>query len=77
MTEYPINSVPGKCDRCGGNFPGQINGHIEYFLLDQYPGKQICIDCDTDITLHRAAAIEGVSVKEFCKKILKNYEVEL
>ena len=39
MTEYLINSVPGKCDRC--------------------------------------AAIEGVSVKEFCKKILKNYEVEL
>lgn len=75
--EYPINSEPGKCDRCGGNFPGVGQDSIMDFLLDEYPGKQICVDCDTDITLHHAAAILGISIQNYLKTCLKNYGVEV
>lgn len=49
-----------RCDRCGKPIAQGQNDRIMDFLADEYPGRDICPNCDLQIQLAATCAASDV-----------------
>ncbi|MBG1263089.1 hypothetical protein [Nostoc commune] len=67
------------CDRCKNEIIGGQHDDISDFLESQYPGKDICPDCDLLITLSTSPSasdlIAGLHPGTSLKKCLQIYDL--
>ena len=67
-----------KCDRCSQQINTDSDQQITDFFQQEYPGKDICQDCDLTITLAQAAVkadtISGEKPGSSLKKLLSRYQ---
>ena len=70
-------SISKKCDRCGRQLSFHHDRIVDQIQAD-YPGKDICQNCDFEIKLvavvAERAALGKRSEREVLEEWLKNYE---
>ncbi|MEH2331564.1 hypothetical protein [Nostoc sp.] len=68
------------CDRCNHEILDGYHDDVSDFLKNEYPGKDICADCDLLITLSNSLTkddlISGSKPGTALKKMLVMYGIE-